>query len=88
MLILLLSLTLFNPRLTTKTRQEVLDLVQLGKGQQRETQADKGAEIVLQTQDGAVVEEKKETVEEPKDEPEEDPEDDDSNGPHWMRYKQ
>lgn len=88
MLILLLSLTLFNPRLTTKTRQDVLDLVQLGKGQLREAQADKGEEIVLQKQDGAVVEEKKENVEEQKEEQEEEPEDDGSNGPHWMRYKQ
>ncbi|KAK7917220.1 hypothetical protein PG985_010828 [Apiospora marii] len=85
-LILLLSLTLFNPRLTTKTRQDVLDLVQLGKGQLKETHVEKGDEIVLQTQDGAVVEEKKEPVEEQKEE-EEEPEDDGQNGPHWMRYK-
>ncbi|KAI1778135.1 hypothetical protein F4818DRAFT_287546 [Hypoxylon cercidicola] len=95
-IIVLLSVTLFNPRLTARSR-DVLDLVHGSKGVTDETQALKIAGV--QKQDGDeedrlqdMTEEKQQEDQEKdqemlEEEDEEEETTENVNGPHWLRYK-
>lgn len=95
--IVLLSITLFNPRLTARSR-DVLDLVHGSKLEADNTQVPKIAGVQKQDNDEDsfqdVVEETQENDEEKdqeildEEEEEEEVSTENVNGPHWLRYKQ
>ncbi|OTA95040.1 hypothetical protein M434DRAFT_70053 [Hypoxylon sp. CO27-5] len=78
--IILLSVTLFNPRLTTRSR-DIPENIGLQK-QESEEEHIQDLSVEEKKSDEEVKEE-----EELKEEEEEEPEGDDVNGPHWLRYK-
>lgn len=91
--IVLLSVTLFNPRLTARSR-DVLDLVHGAKGDIKDSHhVAEGTGI--QKQQGDQAQEQEQEQEEIKEDEEEKKEDEEDellpetvNGPHWLRYRQ
>lgn len=91
-IIVLLSITLFNPRIAHRSRN-VLEIVQLGQGQTAASEAGNASEFPLQKQDGKQDEERPKINSEDKEKNENEKQQDESsgdekqNGPHWLKYK-
>lgn len=96
LIIVLLSLTFFNPQFSQRTPKDVLGLVQMGKdqapaqGQVEVAPLPKTEDAVSEKQEGAVDADKQEQAEEePEKEAEkEEEEEKKDDGPHWLKYTQ